>query len=293
MRDALPYRAVPFRDSIAEGGIAPICLLAWYQARSFWNYFSASWGLVYGERGRPWHGTSAWPEIHFTRFSPRCTPRVVPSTRVKPGRFGSFFVLCFLALGGHCLQMLSLPGFWTHANTQNLPHFRALPASIQEHSPPKCLFFMAKAKLPNRPGFALLRWYQVRFFLHLFWAFLRGLVGGERGRSWYGTFAKPRSYFTEDIPLRMLSTKIRDGSALLTTHTPVHWGCEGSPPLCQKCFQNMWFWAVRPFNEGGGPSFPGERNREVKSPKIRGGTDFYTLPVLGGAALLPFSAPAV
>ena len=52
--------------------------------------------------------------------------------------------------------MLCLPGFGTHANTQNLPHFRAFPASIQEHSPPKCLFFMANAKLPNRPGFALL-----------------------------------------------------------------------------------------------------------------------------------------
>ena len=77
-------------------------------------------------------------------------------TWVKPGRFGSFFVLCFLALGGHCLQMLCLPGFGTHANTQNLPHFHAFTASIQEHSPPKCLFFMANAKLPNRPGFALL-----------------------------------------------------------------------------------------------------------------------------------------
>ena len=41
-------------------------------------------------------------------------------------------------------------------STQNLPHFRAFPASIQEHSPPKCLFFMANAKLPNRPAFALL-----------------------------------------------------------------------------------------------------------------------------------------
>ena len=52
--------------------------------------------------------------------------------------------------------MLCLPGFGTHANTQNLTHFRAFPASIQEHSPPKCLFFMASAKLPNRPVFALL-----------------------------------------------------------------------------------------------------------------------------------------
>ena len=53
--------------------------------------------------------------------------------------------------------MLCLPGFGTHANTQNRPHFRAFPAFIQEQCPPKCLFFMANAKLPNRPGFALLR----------------------------------------------------------------------------------------------------------------------------------------
>ena len=49
----------------------------------------------------------------------------------KNGTILIFFVLCFLALGGHCLQMLCLPGFGTHANTQNLPLFRAFPASIQ------------------------------------------------------------------------------------------------------------------------------------------------------------------
>ena len=27
VRDTPPYRAIPFRDSIAEGGIAPVCLL--------------------------------------------------------------------------------------------------------------------------------------------------------------------------------------------------------------------------------------------------------------------------
>ena len=43
----------------------------------------------------------------------------------KTGTIWQFFVLCFLALGGHCLQMLCLPGFGTHANAQNLPHFRA------------------------------------------------------------------------------------------------------------------------------------------------------------------------
>ena len=93
------------------------------------------------------------------KFAIPCQPNIgVPqSTWVKPGRFGSFFVLCFLALGGRCLQMLCLPGFGTHANTQNLPYFRACPASIQEQCPPKCLFFIANAKLPNRPGFALLQ----------------------------------------------------------------------------------------------------------------------------------------
>ena len=33
VRDTPPYRAIPFRDSIAEGGIAPICLVfMWYRA---------------------------------------------------------------------------------------------------------------------------------------------------------------------------------------------------------------------------------------------------------------------
>ena len=51
--------------------------------------------------------------------------------------------------------MLCLQVFGTHASTQKLPHFCAFPASFQERSPPKCLFFMANAKLPNHPGFAL------------------------------------------------------------------------------------------------------------------------------------------
>ena len=33
MRDGPPYRAIPFRGSIAEGGIAPICpVFMWYRA---------------------------------------------------------------------------------------------------------------------------------------------------------------------------------------------------------------------------------------------------------------------
>ena len=58
----------------------------------------------------------------------------------KNGTIWHFFVPCFLALGEHCLQMLCLPGFGTHASTHNLPHFRAFPASIRELSHPKCLF---------------------------------------------------------------------------------------------------------------------------------------------------------
>ena len=115
--------------------------------QTVWSYF---WGWCQGREF-----------VFFQNF------QVGGCTWVKPGRFGSFFVLCFLALGGHCLQMLCLPGFGTHANIQNLPHFRAFLASIQEHSPPKCLFFMVNAKLPNRPVFALLQ--------------LGGSLGLERG----------------------------------------------------------------------------------------------------------------
>ena len=55
--------------------------------------------------------------LQKARFHPNPAPGTEPCKWVKPGRFGSFFVLCFLALGGYCLQMLCLPGFGTHANT--------------------------------------------------------------------------------------------------------------------------------------------------------------------------------
>ena len=58
----------------------------------------------------------------------------------KTGRFGTFSLLCFLALEGHCLQMLCLPGCGTHENTQNLPHLRAFTASVQELSPQNAYF---------------------------------------------------------------------------------------------------------------------------------------------------------
>ena len=44
------------------------------------NIFGHSWGFLYGGRGRPWYGTSAQPESHFTCSSPRRAPRLVPST---------------------------------------------------------------------------------------------------------------------------------------------------------------------------------------------------------------------
>ena len=72
------------------------------------------------------------------------------------GDVAVFFVFCFLALGEHCPQILCLPGFGTHANTQDLSHFDAFPANIQGHSSPKRQFSMTNDKLPNRPGFAFL-----------------------------------------------------------------------------------------------------------------------------------------
>ena len=46
-------------------------------------------------RGRPWYGTSAQPESHFTCSSPRGAPRVVPSTSLL-----NYFWAFLGALGG-------------------------------------------------------------------------------------------------------------------------------------------------------------------------------------------------
>ena len=45
-------------------------------------------------RGRPWYGTSAQPESHFTCSSPRGAPRVVPSTSLL-----NYFWAFLVALG--------------------------------------------------------------------------------------------------------------------------------------------------------------------------------------------------
>ena len=103
-------------------------------------------------------------------------------TWVKPGQFGSLFVLCFLALGGHCLQMLCLPGFGTHANTQNLPQFRGFPCEYPGALSPEMPIFMANAKLPNGPGFAVLH---VRGD-----SALRGFEKGLAGGGWRPTAPK-------------------------------------------------------------------------------------------------------
>ena len=44
--------------------------------KNIWAFF----GLCVRGRGRPWYGTSAQPESHFTCSSPRGAPWVVPST---------------------------------------------------------------------------------------------------------------------------------------------------------------------------------------------------------------------
>ena len=73
--------------------------------------------------------------------------------KAKTGRFGFFFVLCFLGLEAIVSRCFLYQDLGHNAKTQNLPHFRAFPASIRERSSPKCLSFMANARLPNRPGF--------------------------------------------------------------------------------------------------------------------------------------------
>ena len=77
---------------------------------------------------------------------------VAPLYMGKTGTIWQFFRALFPSTWRDTVsRCFVLPGFGTHPNTQNLPHFRAFPASIQEHSLPKCLF-----SWPNRPGFALL-----------------------------------------------------------------------------------------------------------------------------------------
>ena len=65
---------------------------------------------------------------------------VRPCTWAKPGRFGNFFVLCFLALGGHCLQMFCLPGFGTQA-TPRICHIFVLSLLLSGSTLPRNAYF--------------------------------------------------------------------------------------------------------------------------------------------------------
>ena len=55
VRDTPPYRAIPFRDRIAEGGIAPICLV--------FKGYRAGITEIRLLRGGVWH-------LHFAACSP-------------------------------------------------------------------------------------------------------------------------------------------------------------------------------------------------------------------------------
>ena len=67
----------------------------------FWAFLGPCvWG-----RGRPWYGTSAQPESHFTRSSQRCAPWVVPSTFLL-SYFGAFLGFLGRAHGASLVQYL-------------------------------------------------------------------------------------------------------------------------------------------------------------------------------------------
>ena len=68
------------QSGFLKRALAQTCLRPWYQVRFFLDYLWAFLGPCVRGRGRPWYGTSAQPESHFTCSSPRDAPRVAPST---------------------------------------------------------------------------------------------------------------------------------------------------------------------------------------------------------------------
>ena len=72
------------RSGFLKRALAQTCLRAWNQVRFFRNIFGHFLGALGRARWRPWYGTSAQPESHFTCSSPRGAPRVVPSTSLFP-----------------------------------------------------------------------------------------------------------------------------------------------------------------------------------------------------------------
>ena len=93
------------------------------------------------------YGTFSPPKSHDTF----CPPPFANSqcTWVKTGRFGSFFVVCFLALGGHCLQRCFL--------------YQVLCFPC-EYLGPKCRFFMASPPPPPVHPFTQNRFGTIVFF---------------------------------------------------------------------------------------------------------------------------------
>ena len=83
-----------FGSGFLKRALAQTCFRVWYQVRFLRRIFGHSWGLVYGEGGGPWYGTSAQPESHFTCSSPRGAPWVVPSTSLL-----NYFWAFLVALG--------------------------------------------------------------------------------------------------------------------------------------------------------------------------------------------------
>ena len=63
-----------------------------------------------------------------------------PCTWVKPERFGNLFVLWFLALRGHCLQMLCLPGLG-HTQTPRICHIFVLSLLVSRSALPRYAYF--------------------------------------------------------------------------------------------------------------------------------------------------------
>ena len=99
-----------------------------------------------------WKRRQSMPYRLGSCFAP---PHSLPLHMGKNGAMWHFFRALFPSTWRTLSPDALLTRIWdTRKNTQNVPHFRAFFASIQEHCPPKCLFFMANAKLPNRPCFA-------------------------------------------------------------------------------------------------------------------------------------------
>ena len=60
------------KSGFLKRALAQTCFRAGYQVQFLRRIFGHSWGLAYGEGGRPWYGTSAQPESLHMFFTKRC-----------------------------------------------------------------------------------------------------------------------------------------------------------------------------------------------------------------------------